>query len=86
MYLTKTTINLPTDLLYLAKQKALEDSTSVTQLVITGLKILVAGQTFTKPSLLEFVKQLPKQKKLTGAQKDQIYRQHLDQKYGTNIS
>ena len=86
MYLTKTTINLPTDLLYHAKQKALEDSTSVTQLIITGLKILVAGQTFTKPSLLEFVKQLPKQKKLTNVQKDQIYRQHLDQKYGTNIS
>lgn len=86
MYLTKTTINLPTDLLHLAKQKALEDNTSVTQLVITGLKNLVAGHISTRPSLVEFVKQLPKQKKLTDAQKNQVYHQHLIQKYGANIS
>lgn len=85
MYLAKTTINLPVPLLQAAKLRAIEENTSVTQLIIAGLTQVVLPRGVERPSLVDFVRQLPKQAQLTNAQKDQIYRRQLVKKYGTFI-
>lgn len=83
MQFSKTTMNLPTPLLTSAKRYALERNTSVTQLVITGLSQLLATEMSpNRPSLLEFIQQLPAKPKLSPAGRDQLYKAAMQSKHG----
>ena len=82
MQVSKTTMNLPTPLLTAAKRYALEQNTSVTQLVITGLQNLIAGNISTHPSMVDFIASLPKKPHSTDKQRSEIYRKRLTKKYG----
>jgi len=86
MQLTKTTFNIPTALLQTVKQHALEENTSVTKLVITGLQQLLAGQTRSQASLTEFITALPQKPPLTRQSQDKIYSSKLEKKYGSHLS
>lgn len=83
MQFSKTTLNLPTPLLNATKRYALEQNSSVTQLVITGLSQLLATEMSPKqPSLLEFIQQLPAKPKLSPTERDLLYKSAMQSKHG----
>ncbi len=83
MQVSKTTMNLPTLLLTAAKRYALEQNSSVTQLVITSLSQLLATEMSpNQPSLLEFIQQLPAKPKIRPAERDQLYKAAMQSKHG----
>lgn len=87
MQFSKTTMNLPTPLLTVAKRYALEQNSSVTQLVIAGLSQLLATEISPhQPSLLEFIRRLPKKQRLTQTEKDRLYQSAMQKKHGQALS
>lgn len=85
---TKTTLNLPSDLLHDAKVHALENRLSLTQLITEALQLRLGRPPgAAKLSLSDFISQgAESAKKPTTSQLIEQYHRHLKETYGQDIS